>query len=335
MFERVKKFSAVIGLTLLIWAWAYLAIEKTIPVSVTLDIAPSRPDLFVSFEDQQTPVNLRLAIKGPPSKITGLKTRIRDEGEQLEFLYNAEIENHSNPGSYLLEVVSFLNESDKMKSLGVSVESCVPAEIRVKVEQLTKKWLTIQCVDEHGVPVTTEPIEPASIEMFVHDLWTVDFLRATVILSPSAIERARKEAITAEPFVELEPGKRTHSKTSVKIKLPSTENPLKPRAINPLTRLGIVYSKTLQGKYTAELVNETQFRTLNFEASDAAFTAYENTAFQILVEIHDKDVNETGNIKRPVVYNFPPEFVRKGEIMLTGPPKVAEIKLVRLAPKPE
>jgi hypothetical protein len=332
MFDRVKKFSAVIGLTLLIWAWAFLAIEKEQSTVATLGIAPTRPDLFVSFEDHETPVSLSLDIKGPPSKISELRNRMR-KGEPLEFLYSVESEHHSEPGSYLLDVASFLNESDEVKGLGVSVEGSLPVRINVRVEQLVKKWLTVECVDEYGVPVATEPIEPASIQMFVHDSWTVDSLKATVVLNAATRERARKAAITAEPFIELEPDKRTPSKTSVRIKLPSTESPLKDYPINPVW-VGFVFSESLQGEYKAELVNETDFRTINIKASKSASEAYQNMAYQILVEIRDKDMNETGNFRRAVIYNFPPEFVLKDEIMLTGSPKEAEIKLVKIAPKP-
>lgn len=335
MFERIKKFSAVIFLTLLIWAWAYLTIEKTVPMSATLSIAPSRPDLFVSFEDQQTPVSLHLEIKGPPSKITELRRRIREEGEQLEFLYNADIENHSTPGLYPLDLASFLSESDKLKGLGVSVVSSIPVRIAVKVEKLKEDWVSIQCLDENGVPVVTESIEPESIKMFVHEDWSGDSLKATVIMSAATIERARREVITAEPFVELEPGKRTHSKSSVEIRLPSTESRLKDYPINPLTRLGFIFSKNLQGKYTGELVNETQFRTLHIKASENAFNEYKNMPYQILVEIRDTDINETENIHHPIIYNFPPEYVKKGEIVATGPPEEAEIKITPVATKPD
>ncbi len=111
MMDKIKKFSAVIFLTLLVWAWAYLALEDTIPSSATLNISPStRSDLLVTFEDQQTPVNLRLALKGPPSRITELKKRLREDEVNpnkerlLAFYYNAATDGHSAPGLHSLDL---------------------------------------------------------------------------------------------------------------------------------------------------------------------------------------------------------------------------------------
>ena len=57
--------------------------------------------------------------------------------------------------------------------------------------------------------------------------------------------------------------------------------------------------------------------------------------FQMLIEIQDSDINETLNIHCKVIYNFPTEFVRKGEIVLTSPTVEAELELVPVANKPE
>ena len=40
MIDKIKKIAVVIFLTLLIWAWAYLALEEEIIQTATLDIAP-------------------------------------------------------------------------------------------------------------------------------------------------------------------------------------------------------------------------------------------------------------------------------------------------------
>lgn len=339
MRDKIKKISAVIFLTLLVWAWAYLALEKIIPSTATLYISPAtRDDLFVSFEDLRTPINLRLAVKGPPSKITELNKKLREDEANpnrertFSFFYNAEIEGHSAPGLHVLEIVSFLNESDKMKNLGISVESCIPSRINVNVEQLTKQYVTVQCLDENNVPLTTAQIEPQSVEMYVRQNWTG---KASVILTEAARENARKDVIEEAPFIEFAPGIRRHSKQTVKIKLPATEHPLQDQVADPLVRLGYIFSKDLQGKYTVKLLNESKFRTLNFKASQRAFEAYQKMPFQMLIEIQDSDINETLNIHCKVIYNFPTEFVRKGEIVLTSPTVEAELELVPVANKPE
>ncbi len=333
MVDKVKKLSAVVALTLLIWAWAYLALEETMPAAGTLRISPAtRPDLFVSFDEQPGYVNLQLTLKGSPSQMSELKKRLRSDDtdpqkERLEFFYDAELENHGTPGRYQIDMVTFLNESDKMKDLAVSVEHCEPPIINVNVRQLTLKWFTVQCLDENKVPLRAESIEPSTIQMYGYDEWVGDSLKASVILTPAMIEKARREAISERPFVELEAGRRRWFASPVTIKLPSTESPLKDRVTSPLLKLGIIYSKNLQGKYNLELLNENDLRTVQYRASDAAYSAYEKMPYLIMIEVRDGDENSE-NVHRPIIYNFPAEFLRKGEIELTGAPREAVFKLI-------
>ncbi len=339
MADILKKLAAVVFLTMLIWAWAYLALEETMdpPPTGTLKISPAiRQDLFVSFEGQPTTVSLKLTIKGPPSKISELKKRLRASDDdptkvELDFLYDPESQGHSTLGSYVLDVVEFLNESDKLKDMAVTVKSCEPDVINVKVEKLTEKWLTVECLDENNASLAAASIEPARIQMFVPADWMG---AATVILTEAAIEKTRKEPVTATPFIELTQGKRQDYKDTVSITLPATENPLEPRIQQPT--IGFIISKNLQDKYTVELSNELELRvTIKLKASKRAFIAYEKTAYQVLVEVLPGDETRTDDIHRPVIYNFPEEFVQKGEIKLNEPPREAIFKLVAVPAKPE
>lgn len=339
MADILKKLAAVVFLTMLIWAWAYLELEETMPPqNGTLDISPGIPqDLFVSFENQPAPVSLKLTIKGPPLQIAELKKRLHASDvdptkERLDFLYDPESQNHSAPDSYVFDVLQFLNKSDKLKDMAVSVVSCEPSVINVKVEKLTEEWLPIQCLDEHNALLADASIEPARIQMFVRDNWPVT---ATVILTEAAIEKARKEPVTETPFIELTPGKRRRYKDTVSITLPATENPLQDRVTNPLMKLGYIFSRNLHGKYTVDLTNENDLRTLQYKASEQAFNAYENKPYQMLIEIRDGDENAENDVHRQIIYNFPEEFVQKGEIELTGPPREAVFKLVAVSAKPE
>ncbi len=340
MADILKKLAAVIFLTMLIWAWAYLALEKEMPQqNGTLDISTGiRQDLFVSFENRPTPVGLKLTIKGPPSQIAELKKRLHASDDdptkvELDFLYDPESQGHSTSGSHVLNVVKFLNESDKLKDMAVTVVSCEPAVITVKVEELIKKRLTIQCLDENNALLADATIEPARIQMFVRDNWTGT---ATVILTEAVIEKARKEPVTVIPFIELTPEKRQYYKDPVSIRLPSTENPLeiRPQQLS----IGFIGSKNFWDKYTVELINEGELRSrILLKASKRAFSAYEKTVYQVLIEVLPDDETAAEAIHRPVIYNFPEEFVEKGEIKLVEPepPREAIFKLVPISEKPE
>ncbi len=339
MADILKKLAAVVFLTMLIWAWAYLALEETMEQQAgTLDISGIRQDLFVSFENQPAPVSLKLKIKGPARKIAELRKRLRASDadptkERLDFLYDPESQGHSTPASYDLKVVDFLNKSDKLKDLEVTVESCEPARITVKVEELTEKRLTIQCLDEHNARLADASIKPTSIQMFVRNNWTGP---ATVILSETAIVKARKGPVTVTPFIELTQGKPLYYKDTVSITLPATEHPLEPHPQQPT--IGFIGSKNFWDKYTVELSNEDELRSsILLKASERAFSAYEKTAYQVLIEVLPDDETRTDAIHRDVIYNFPEEFVQKGEIKLAEPepPRKAIFKLVPVSEKPE
>ncbi len=335
MADILKKLAAVVFLTMLIWAWAYLELEETMDPQPTgtLDISPGiRQDIFVSFENRTAPVSLKLEIKGPPSQIAELRKRLRASDthrnkERLDFLYDPESQNRSAPDSYELDVVEFLNKSDKLEDMAVSVVSCEPAGINVKIEKLTKKRLAIQCFDVDNARLDDATIVPATIQMFAPANWTGT---ATVILSDAEIADARKGTVERKPFIELIKGKQVSSNDTVSIKLPSTENPLTDRP-QQLRRIGYICSKDFWDKYTVDLSNESELQgRIMLKASERAFDAYEKTTYQVLVEILPGDETAEDAIHRPVIYNFPEEFVQKGEIKLVEPepPREAVFKLV-------
>ena len=70
------------------------------------------------------------------------------------------------------------------------------------------------------------------------------------------------------------------------------------------------------------------------KASQQAFDAYEKTKYQILIEILPGDETVEGALHRDVIYNFPKEFVQKGEIKLGEAPRKAVFKLVARSAKP-
>jgi len=332
MTDKFKKMLIVVFLTLLIWAWAYLAIEEAITKSGTLDISPATSaEILVSF-NVDTPVSIRkLKLKGPPAKIGELERKLlADEADQdkerLEFFFDAEKEKKDEPGTYPLDVAGFLNNSSKMRKLGLTIESCDPGTIEVTVEKLVKKRLVVQCIDENGATLDVESVDPAVVEMFVRQDWIGDLLKAYIRLTPSQMERARKAPVKEAPYVELIPGKHRQASLEVAIKMASTEGLLKDKLLQP--RLGYIFSRNLKGKYDVEILNETDLTSAtNFKSTDDAWTVYESRAYHILVEIRDGDEQQESTT-RQVVYNFPSEFVAKNQIKLAGQPREAKFKLI-------
>jgi hypothetical protein len=149
------------------------------------------------------------------------------------------------------------------------------------------------------------------------------------MLTAQQAERARRLTVSEKPYVEISPGKRHYAQNAVKISLPATE-PLKEQVIQP--KIGYIISPTSLGKYKIELVNESDFKTIpNIRATDKAFEAYNKQRYHILVEIRDGDEALSEIPPRPVLYNFPPEFQKNGQIEAPNPPQQAQIKLTPLA----
>jgi len=267
MIDKMKRIGVVIFLTLLIWAWAYLALEEETAQTATLEISQTSPDLFVSF-GIDTPVTMELKLKGSAAKVAESKRKLNaqdtdPEKERLDFYYDAVTEKQAEPGTHTLEVLSFLNSSTKMKNLGLTVESCKvkgieSGAIGVTVEKLVEKWLTVQCFDETGAILEHETIDPARVKMFVRQEYNSE---AKVTLTKQQITKAREYQIVVTPYVELAPGTQRFAPTRVKIKLPPAEVSLQDRPLQPT--IGFIFSENLQGKYSIELLNENELSLIH------------------------------------------------------------------------
>lgn len=335
MIDKIKKIIVVLFLTLLIWAYAYLALEDTVDRRGTLDISPSiSPELLVTF-DRETPIVLNLTLKGAAAKVQELKNRyVLDESdpekERLDFYYSISPDDPSIPGTITLDILKFLEANEKLKELNLTPVECGEVKtVKVNVEKLVRQELTVQCFDENDRPIDTKSIEPGKVSMYVRQNFSGP---ARVTISEAQAVRARTEPITVTPYVMI--GTRNvKCSTNVKVALPSMEELLKDKAFQP-KRVGFVFSNELQGKYTAVLSDDNILKTTYFKTTDEAFAAYENMRYHVLIEVHDVDVSagpET-DIERPVIYNFPPAYLQKREIRVVedsvAGPKTAKFKLI-------
>lgn len=343
MAEKLKKFLLVAFLTIFIWSWAYMAQEEQVTEAGSILIAPRTPEkLLVTFESGTTVIDLDITFQGPAAKISQLQRDLHGIGmeighETLEFFYNVENQGQAHPGTYDISLLPFLRESSKIKGRGLSVVAVSPETVRVRVEELVEKWLTIQVFDEDNQPIPHEAIEPPQVKMFVPRDWTGDLLRAIVELTPLQIERARTAPVKVKPYVKLSPlmEKRRFADISVEVRLPSLIDALDDHVLQP--RIGFIISRNLQGRYKVELLNENELTSAtNFKATEQAFDAFDrHVRYQVIVDIRDGDENIQGEISRQVRYNFPEEYLRRNEIMLAGPPRNAVFRLTPLEPAPQ
>ena len=328
---KVGKIAVVVFLTVLIWVWADLALDETLPVSgAVITVDESTPSRWVSIGGRVSVTLDSVVLKGPASKIAEIRRRIKDRSPSLEFFLDAEQEGMTEPNEYpTFDVRGLLRKSPQILQSGLTVESCRPANLTVRVVGLIEKPLPVQCFDTNGDSLKPESLEPSTVSMFVPEGWGRNE-PARVILTARETELARTAPVEVTPYIDLSDGQIRRSRTVVKVKMPTEDARLTSYPITTAT-LGYLLSANVQGKYKVQVSNMTQvIGAIKIRASEEAKQAYEQMRYQVLLEIEDEDTKSTETIRRELIYNFPFEFRRKGEIMLDQSPAAAEFTLVRL-----
>jgi len=332
---KYKKIAVVVFLTILIWVWADLALDDEQSFSgASIILGKSRSNLWISFRSEPAVDINEIVLKGPVSKISEVKQIISNNPEKLKFNFDAEQHSFVSPGENELKVRDFLRESIWIRELGLMVESCEPEVVDVNVVELVQKELTVRCFDGDNNPRRPESIEPEKILMFVPRNWSGERLIALVNLTRGDIEKARSEVIEKTPYIVLATGQPPRrAERNVMIKMPPEGDLLQQYTIkNP--KLGYCFSYNLQGKYKVELdnVNLNYVLDIPIRATPAAIQAYEeNTQYHVILDIIDNDKFEEGAIRRIVRYNFPRDYVEKGDIFLDKAPVEAEFRLEQIS----
>ncbi len=325
-----SKILIVVFITALIWVWADLAQDEILPdrpAVIVVDQA-ANPKLWVSL-NKDSSEDVRMTLSGPHAAVVDLNRRLK-EGQRFEFDFDVAREKMDKPGSYTLTVLSFLQKDKQLRQLGLKVESCQPETIAVDVAQLAKKTLTVRCVDERANPVRGAVISPPQVDMFVPADWSGERLIADVQLTLSEIEQARLAPVGKTPYIELAPGYTRSAPVAVKI----TTHEQQQLADYIITKVIPKYSLSanLQSKYKVEVLNlDAVMSPISISATPEAKWAYENMAYQVRLEINDDDATSTKAQRKPVVYNFPEEYVRRDEIRLNQQPVTAQFKLIPLS----
>lgn len=338
IFDKIKisKIAIVVFLTVLIWVWADLALDETLSVSGAMIVVDEfTPNRWVTIGGRASVQIDNIMLKGPVSKISEVRRKIRERpsSPSFEFFLDVEQAGIVEPNEYpSFDVRDFLRKSDQIQRSGLTVESCKPANINVKVVGLSERSLPVQCFDTNGNPLKHESITPATVNMFVPDSWGRNE-PARVTLTSREIEQARTTPIKLTPYIELPDGQRRQSRTAVSVTLPPEEDRLKSYNITTATP-GFLFSANLQGKYRVEVSKPNDLlRPIQIRATEEARQAYEQMDFQVFLQILDEDVEATDLVPRELIYNFPPDYVRKGEIELvvtTDQPAKVQFKLVEL-----
>lgn len=341
MSDKLSKFIIVILLTLLVWAWAYLSQVKPFSRPGSLEVSRTTDSaLLVTFKLKDTPTPQTriplnpITFKGSPAKISEFLQRYNlsqdnVNRERLDFYYNPE-EHGRSEGNYTLDILELLRKDERVDEMALTLEAVRPAQVNVSIEELELKTLPIECQNENGFPVPGAVAVPAVVDIYVRKGYNGS---ATAVLTPQLQEAARKEAVSVRPFVNLGvAGVIRESVQTVEVKLQGAEQ-LETLSYQPKS-IGFVMSAKLANTYTVQLENEAQLTsTTQFKATPEAMDAYQKKKYHLLIEVFDVDEQLDEIPPRPVIYNFPKDYFKNGEIVEVTPSRPAVFKLVPINPE--
>jgi len=321
------KFAVVAFLTVLIWVWSDLALDESLEVqNVKITVAKSTdPSLWASFDGRESATIETVVLKGPTAKIADIGRRLHSRGMSFDTFFVPQQEGMTESGRYALNVADFLKRADAIRQEGLTVESAEPRVLEVRVEKLLEKPLEIECVDENGLVVEAESFDPPTVRAYVPAEAVV---KARIRLSRREIEQARVEPLSKEPTVAFgsEPARPTGA--AIRVKLPAAQERLRPYTITTAT-VGFALSENLQARYEVQLTNRSDLATVLIKATPEARQAYERQPFQMILNILDDD-KPGEELRRPVDYVLPEQFVRQGDIVLDQLKTAARFTLVPL-----
>ncbi|MHC4324665.1 MAG: hypothetical protein ACYSUX_10370 [Planctomycetota bacterium] len=329
MAKKVKysKITIVIFLTVLIWVWADLALDETLPEKSAVVVVDKSvdPKLWISFDDS-TSAGIKIILSGSHTAVAALDRELRKGLKPLEFVFNAVQEQMDKPGPHSLKLLEFLRNDRQLRRRGLKVQSCDPNELSVNVVELVEKSLPVECLDAGGNSLKTQSIDPAMVDVLVPE---DSRLMARIVLTKAEIDLAKSAPMKKMPYVELAAGHIRESATPVTIMLAPEEDPLSVQRIEYATILPAM-DPTLSAKYYVEITNlPTVLSSISVRATKEAKEAYENQQLpQMTLYIFDSDIKQgQEDYRKAVHYNFPEKYVRTGEIELMGEPTQAEFKL--------
>ena len=333
MLGKIKfsKITVVLFLTVLIWVWTDLALNETYDVSGgTIVLTESSPQLWISFDGERSIDVNSILLKGPASKITNIRRKIENHSLNLLFPLDAEKEGLVSSGEPLI-LQSFLQRSAQFQDSGLIIESSDPAEITIRVVELTEKSLGVECYDENGDFLTVESIvDPATVNALVPDAWPPGD-KARVVLTRSEIDQAKKKPIRKKAHITLADGQMRESRTTVEIKIRPEEERLKSFPDITAT-IGYCFSENLLGRYTVELLNQPEVigEPIKIRATSEAKAKYEQQdEYKMTLYIYDRDEAKGREAQSRIVhYNFHEEDVRNGDIALDQAPVTARFRLI-------
>ncbi|MGE4285420.1 MAG: hypothetical protein AB7F23_02260 [Phycisphaerae bacterium] len=328
--KQIQKIAATLFITTLIWVWADLSNDlvfegKSVTVRISSDCPPDR---WVSLQGASS-LTLYVDLKGPSARIDELK---RDNSPLEVYFLPPDITGQTESFRYPIE--GLVQESPRVRQLGLTVLQCKPAAIDVTVRKLVKKQLRVVCIDENSNTLSNAVAEPDMVEMFVPENWSGVELTCTAQLTAEQRSAALAGGVSVKPYIEIEAGRKAYA-VPVNISIKARQVELEIFPING-PRIGLLSNEQIARDYRVEIIARNEaLTTIQVKASKEAYQAYRAAKYQMLVQIYTEDLpsgtdKQTGPIEREASYYFPPEFRNTGLISAvdTGVKPIVTFRLI-------
>lgn len=313
-----RKISLVIFITLLIWVWADLSQDDTYMDSTSiLVIGPSEPDLWVRFkDDNSSELHIdKVKFEGPALRIAELRQDLESGMFKLRFTLDpADFISEGSAEPVTIPLLAELEKNNDIRKRGLKAVECSPENVTVLATQLVEKELKLRCLEGSKI-IKDAQFDPETIKMLVPPTLGEDELVADVRFTSTAqATRAKSEFVQVRPEVKFAAGVAPRmADVAVNVRLP------KEGGVGLVNKsiagtIGVVGNAEILNKFKVEISNLADFTTtLQIKATEEAFAAYELRPYKVVLEVKAGD-EKTETVTRKPEYNFPQEFVRRGEI---------------------
>jgi hypothetical protein len=273
-----------------------------------------------------------VVLKGPASRVAEVQ-RLKNKGAlDLSLFLMAEREGMTKADVHVLDVMGFLRQNAEIRRLGLAVEDCKPQRLTVRVQELVKMSVAVECAGLD--PSVQVKIQPDTVEAYVPKE-EAGVRKATVRLTPDDQNRAKNVPVEKTPYIELVPGQRREVSTKVKVTLAPAEKSLIDDRVPAV--LNFCFSQNTQGKYRVVLSDANDptkpLAAVMVQATLQARDLYAKTTPQLILYIRDEDRQATDFITREVQFNFPQDSLRAGEIRASQTAPTVRFRLEPIAEK--
>ncbi|MBI9017167.1 MAG: hypothetical protein JEZ07_07900 [Phycisphaerae bacterium] len=302
---KLKTFLLVVILSFLIWAFAERAVTTEETVSVTLKLLPSASeDILAQFIDEKgLPIYnsypVKLTVEGSTSRVHALTEDYLSEIK----LDIDKIAPDGQPKEYARAVLDLIGEKLSAKD-GKSYLKAIdsePKNLKFEIIKLVKKEVPVRVYDQENKLLPAK-VTPETVLAYVRNDQVIAKVELDNKQRLQSIGTALKTQAVVAPILD-----RPAQIFDVEVILISNQG-LEKQTI-PKPRLAIVMPVHMIGKYMVVFGENHEaelgvYDDISCQGTAESLKAYKDSDKHLLLEIFDKDIDQTSIIRAPS-YNIP------------------------------